>query len=172
MNTLIAITGPESTGKTDLAEALSAAYPRSLVVPEHARAYPTSLAPGYRYHLDDILHIAVRQRHDIGWAARHNGPVFCDSDDLVLYIWIREVFGTTNTPVADWIAEQSFRHTLLCAPDIPWEPDPLRENPHDRDRLFAIYKEELERLERPYSIIQGSGPERLSCAMQALAGLI
>ena len=34
-----------------------------------------------------------------------------------------------------WILDTKDNYTyyLLCRPDIPWEPDPLRENPFDRE---------------------------------------
>ena len=35
---------------------------------------------------------------------------------------------------------------IYYKPDIPWESDPLRENPYDRIKLFEIYKMELDNL--------------------------
>jgi nicotinamide riboside kinase len=164
----IAITGPESTGKSDLAEALGLSIPGSLVVPEAARSYLESLPSGYRYALNDVLAIASQQHAMLKAAAAHPGIALCDSDYIVLYIWIREVFGVSDTPVASWMREEQFGLTLLCAPDIPWQADPLRENPHDRDRLFLLYKNELENLQRPYQIISGRGKQRLQGADQRL----
>jgi nicotinamide riboside kinase len=168
MNMRIAITGPESTGKSDLAEALGLSIPGSLVVPEAARSYLESKPAGYRYTLDDVLAIAAQQHAMLRAASAHPGIVLCDSDYIVLYIWIREVFGVSDTPVATWMREEQFGLTLLCAPDIPWEADPLRENPHDRDRLFLLYKNELENLHRPYQIVSGLGEQRLQVALSAL----
>jgi nicotinamide riboside kinase len=53
------------------------------------------------------------------------------------------------------LTAQHFDHYFLCAPDIPWEPDPLRENPSDRDRLFEIYQRELVAFNRPFTILKG-----------------
>jgi len=171
MNMRIAITGPESTGKSDLAEALGLSIPGSLVVPEAARSYLESKPSGYRYTIDDVLAIATEQHTILGAASSHPGIVLCDTDYIVLYIWMREVFGVTDTPVATWMLEEQFVLTLLCAPDIPWEADPLRENPHDRDRLFHLYKNELENLHRPYRIVSGLGEQRLRVALSALEQL-
>jgi nicotinamide riboside kinase len=164
----IAITGPESTGKSDLAEALGLSIPGSLVVPEAARSYLESKPPGYRYTLDDVLAIASQQHAILRAAATHPGIALCDSDYIVLYIWMREVFGVTDTPVAAWMREEEFDLTLLCAPDIPWEADPLRENPHDRDRLFELYREELKKLNRPFQVVTGLGEHRLWSVKSAL----
>jgi nicotinamide riboside kinase len=43
----------------------------------------------------------------------------------------------------------------LCAPDIPWEPDPLRENPLNREMLFGLYLEQLEKYGRNFTILTG-----------------
>jgi nicotinamide riboside kinase len=168
MNRRIAITGPESTGKSDLAEALGLSIPGSLVVPEAARSYLESKPAGYRYTLDDVLTIATRQHEMLRAAAAHPGIALCDSDYIVLYIWIREVFGVSDTPVTAWMREEQFDLTLLCAPDIPWEADPIRENPHDRDRLFELYKAELENLNRPYQVVNGLGELRVRGALTYL----
>jgi nicotinamide riboside kinase len=50
---------------------------------------------------------------------------------------------------------QQFDHYFLCAPDIPWEPDPLRENPLNREMLFGLYLEQLEKYGRNFTILTG-----------------
>jgi nicotinamide riboside kinase len=58
---------------------------------------------------------------------------------------------------------------LLCSPDIPWEADVLRENPHDRHRLFSLYEKELQHYGFPYIVLSGSEAERLETANEALS---
>ena len=45
---------------------------------------------------------------------------------------------------------------LLCAPDIPWIPDPVRYNGSDaiRQELFERYEREIQALDIPYYIIR------------------
>jgi len=57
-------------------------------------------------------------------------------------------------------ASEEFDHYFLCKPDIPWEEDPLRENPKDRERLFFIYENQLKELNLPYSILFGNIDQR------------
>ena len=57
---------------------------------------------------------------------------------------------------------------LLCSPDIPWEFDPQRENPHDRLNFFNIYKRKIEELNVDYVIIKGTMSERLKMIEQSL----
>ena len=45
---------------------------------------------------------------------------------------------------------------FLCSPEgIAWEADPLRENAHDRDRLFTIYEKNLIVYQKTYVILWG-----------------
>ena len=54
----------------------------------------------------------------------------------------------------------------MCKPDITWQADVQRENPNDRNELFEIHKDELERLGHKYFIIEGE--ERLQQAIQKI----
>lgn len=58
---------------------------------------------------------------------------------------------------------------LLCNTDLPWEADPLRENPDDRDKLLMMYKYELESRNLPYALISGTGDARSKMAIEAIA---
>jgi nicotinamide riboside kinase len=53
------------------------------------------------------------------------------------------------------VQNQQFDHYFLCKPDIPWEPDELRESEHERDQLFAIYEQMIIELGWNYTIVCG-----------------
>jgi nicotinamide riboside kinase len=58
---------------------------------------------------------------------------------------------------------------LICSPDIPWEPDIVRENGGDaRLYLFDRYCEEILKLGCAYSIISGTGEARMQSALKAI----
>ena len=57
---------------------------------------------------------------------------------------------------------------LLTYVDIPWEDDPLREHPHEREMLFNLYEDELKRLKVPYAIIKGTPEERVKQAIKVI----
>lgn len=163
----IAVVGPESSGKSTLcsllAERLEA--PR---VDEFARAYLGRL--GRPYVEGDLLHIA---RGQCAWedaaALRARRLIVCDTDMITIRIWSEEKFGRCHPWIIQQSEHRSYDLWLLCAPDIPWEADPLRENPHDRDRLFEVYEKMLIRLGKPYRIIRGAHEERLQAALLAIA---
>ena len=93
--------------------------------------------------------------------------------DLINYkIWFEEVFGHCPPEILEAIEQETSHVYLLCAPDLPWEPDPLRENPHDRGRLFELHRAEIEKLGRRYEIVHGIGEERLKNAEAAFKKLI
>jgi nicotinamide riboside kinase len=58
---------------------------------------------------------------------------------------------------------------LLCSPDIPWEPDPLREHPEQRHELYLRYLAALVDMKADYTIIKGTDvKDRLKQAIRAI----
>ena len=53
------------------------------------------------------------------------------------------------------------RHYCLCDSNIPWQADPRRENPHNRDELFDLYLKKLKEYELDYKIVKGEPRQRL-----------
>lgn len=159
----VAVTGPESTGKSWLASKL-AVYYGCLWVPEFARTYLINL--GRKYTLEDVEYIAQRQNQLIRSAMAKESPVlFADTEMLVCKIWSEFVFGHCPVSIASLTESQQFDFYLLCDIDLPWEPDPLREHPDKRKELFSIYQDELTRRKWPFAIISGTGNQRLDNAI-------
>ena len=62
---------------------------------------------------------------------------------------------------------------LLCSPEgIEWQPDPLRENPDDRDRLFNIYEKNLNFYKQNYFILRGGKQQRFTEAVKIIKRLL
>lgn len=163
----ITITGPESSGKTTLTRKLANVFAR-LWVPEYAREYIDQLGRPYRE--SDLLAIARGQvaRED-EYAQKTNGLLFCDTSLEVIKIWSEFRFQRCHP----WILEQLEKRQpdlyLLCAPDLPWEYDPQRENPDDRDALFDIYQKAL--VGKRAVEIRGLGENRTQSAIEAVQSL-
>jgi len=157
MQVKIAITGPESSGKTTLAKSLNNYYKNSIMVHEFAREYLKSIKRQYNY--DDLLNIAKGQKKKEEKANRTNKKIIISDTNLqVIKIWSLDKFKKCD----NWIlrTEEKYTHYLLCKPGIKWEADHLRENPLDRDRLFKLYLKDLQG--KPFTIISGNKQSRLS----------
>lgn len=162
----VAVTGPESTGKSELCNLLNARL-GGLVVDEFARQF-LEQHPG-AYTFETVEYIAREQlRLQQDAFAQQPKYVFCDTDMLVIRVWMEHVFGRCP----DWIVEEShkpvFDYTLLMNIDLPWVDDPLREHPHQRAALLAHYQRLLAETQRPYTLISGSNTLRLENALKAL----
>jgi nicotinamide riboside kinase len=163
----VVITGAECSGKTTLALDLA----RHLGVPwvaEYAREY---LAGRAGYAAADLVAIAAGQERA---EAGTPGPlIVADTDLLVIRIWSEVRFGGRDpgldAAISRMLAASRRRFYLLTRPEMPWEPDPLRENPEDRDALHARHAELLEALGVPHTELAGSRSERLGHALAAIA---
>ncbi len=162
----IAITGPESTGKSDLARKLAAHY-KTVFVPEFARSYIEQL--NRPYNEDDILLIAKKQLQTEKEAiAKADHYLFCDTELIVTRIWSLHRYGRCNPWIDQQIQKNSYDLFLLCNIDLPWEYDPQREHPDMRQYFMDWYIRELEAFGFPYHIVSGQGQNRVSSAIKAI----
>ncbi len=157
----VAFTGPESSGKTTLANLLAEFYTTSFIS-EYAREF---LKDKKDYSQEDLDTIAKKQ---VALCLESLDPlVISDTEMAVIYIWSLEKFKIVSPTIQSLLEEQNFDHLFLCAPDIPWEKDELRENPFDRQRLFELYNDLLVKKRISFSIINGDLNTRfLACKKQ------
>lgn len=149
----VIVTGPESSGKTTLCKSLSKHLNLSFTK-EFAREYLNKLNRNYTQ--EDLTDIAKGQLKNELLTSKEEISIH-DTDLITIKIWSEYKYGSCDKWVLEKIEEQKVenRFYLLCKPDIPWEADPLRENPLNRDELFEIYKKELEILGHKYFIVEG-----------------
>lgn len=160
----IAITGPECSGKTYLAEHL-AKYYEGCWVPEVAREYLPAL--GRKYRFDDLLNLSRLQlaEEEKTMHACAGPAVFCDTELINIKIWSEYRFGKVHEEIIHNIQNSAYDFYFLMYPDIPWEYDPLRENPDDRLELFERFETELNQFGKTYHIIQGGLHQRIHDAI-------
>lgn len=162
----VALTGPESTGKTTLSRLLAEHY-RTAWAPEYARHYLEERGP--RYTLADLEEIARGQldaeASAVATATRQGRPLmFCDTDLLVIKIWAEHAFGACPEWILRQIELQRYDLILLLNVDLPWEPDPLREHPNHRQYFFELYQRELRDQFANFAEISGTPDQRLEAA--------
>jgi NadR type nicotinamide-nucleotide adenylyltransferase len=159
----IAITGPESTGKSVLSQQLAAHY-HTVWVPEYAREYLAFI--GRPYVESDILEIAKGQlKNEKTALSAADSFLFCDTELIVTSIWSEVKYHRCDPWISENIKENPYDLYLLCNIDLPWEYDPLREHPGQRQFLFDYYTRELENTGRPFRVVSGFGIERLNNAI-------
>ncbi len=165
----IAITGPESTGKSWLASGLAAHY-NTAFVPEFARGFIDQLGRPYEY--DDLLQIAKGQLSaEAKIEKQARDCMFCDTELIVIKIWSLHKYGKCHPFILEQIEQKRYDLYLLCDVDLPWQYDEQREHPHLRQYFFNWYRKELEDYGFNYSVVSGQGEERLMSAVNAVESL-
>jgi nicotinamide riboside kinase len=164
MNIQFFITGAESTGKSTLTSALALRF-RATGVAEYARGYLEQLGRPYNYH--DVEKIARKQLELIR-CHRDEPLVFFDTCLINLKVWFREVYQRVPSWLEESIPVYGSGIYILCEPDLPWEFDPLRENPHRREYLTIEYEKEIVLAGFDYFRVNGVGDDRLMRAAEGV----
>ena len=158
----IFITGAESTGKSTLTEQLSKHF-NVPCVPEFARDYISSL--NRPYDISDLKIIGKEQIFQIRENHSKNLVLF-DTGLVITYVWYEVKYGY----VPNWLQQALPVHGngkyLVCEPDLPWEPDPLRENPTLREELNSRYIRIIRDYGFEWDLVKGSGKERFAQAVR------
>jgi nicotinamide riboside kinase len=176
---IVCVTGTESTGKTTLATAL-ARYFDAPLVPEIAREWLTPRTqrgeggqPSEAYGPMDVLAIATAQEAAESSLLATGAPlIFADTDQVVMSVWWEVRYGGSHPAIVEALARRSPRAYLLLEPDVPWQPDPLRETAAGRELLHAYYRTRLMRDAFPFKAVSGLGDQRLQSALAAVASWI
>ena len=186
----IVVIGPESSGKTTIAEHIAAHY-GCVLVTEFARDYLDYLQRPYEQ--EDLLTIAqgqtdaeqsarvkIRLKANSKFSSRFKTKaqptdlIICDTDLRVIRVWSMWKYNSCEAWIETQIKTIKTDLYLLCKPDIPWMPDPLRENPDPADlqALYELYKADLERDGQKYVEIEGDGKVRLAAAVRAVSRVL
>ncbi len=164
----IAVTGPESTGKTtlaaQLAEALNCPWRK-----EAAREYLEKL--GRAYEEADLYAIHLQQQAaEEKLLVQAPGILVLDTEETVLRIWSEEKYKRCDMRILQSLSINLPDLYLLTGIDLPWEPDPLREHPdpQDRLRLWKMYLDAVIASGVPWAVVEGKKGARLESALRAV----
>jgi NadR type nicotinamide-nucleotide adenylyltransferase len=163
----VAIVGPESVGKTTLAEQL--AHDLDTVwVPEYGRAY-TDGRDARELSLADFEAIA---RGQVCWedeaASRANRVLICDTELHTTCTWSDLIVGSRPPWLTAAAAARSYDLILLLDDDLPWVDDGTRVlsalRREHRDRI----RDELVAADRRFVLIRGDGEARRAAALRQI----
>jgi NadR type nicotinamide-nucleotide adenylyltransferase len=169
----IALYGPESTGKTRLAEKLAAHFGAPLVA-EYAREFWDENGI---ITLEDIPGIAREQwRREDAAAATAGRLLICDTEALTTVLWSDLLYGTCPDDIRRG-AERRCRDYalyLLLDIDVPFAPDPQRcfPDPADREKCRRVWRGALERRHLPFALITGDWAAREQRAITLVTALL
>jgi HTH-type transcriptional regulator, transcriptional repressor of NAD biosynthesis genes len=148
--------GPESTGKTVLARNLAAAY-QTEFVPEVAR----ELISSNEFSVADIIHIGQEQTLRIKrMEKRANRILFCDTDLITTQIYARQYLGMVPTELIMLEREIRYDQYFLFDFDVPWVADGLRDLGNQRQKMYDIFRDELEKRRISYVPVSGNFEDR------------
>ncbi len=169
----IAVYGPESTGKTQLATRLAAHFDAPLVA-EYARERWDQQGV---LTLEDMLPVAHEQwRREDAAAAGAGRLVICDTDALTTMLWSDLLYGTCPAELRRGAEKRCKDYALYLLLDIdtPFAPDPQRcfPDPADREKCRRIWRGALERRGLPFVDIRGDWPTRAATAIAAVQALL
>ncbi len=159
----IVLVGPESTGKTTLAKALATHF-NTVWVEEYIREFSQQRfeSEGKSVEHEDLLTIAKEQISlENKTQKQANRFLFCDTNLLQTKIYAEIYFGNSPAFLDKCVEEFEYDLYFLTDIDVPWEEDPVRDAPLEREKHFDFFKKRLTELDKPFVVISGDEDERL-----------
>lgn len=165
----VCLIGPESTGKTELAQRLA----QHLKVPwsgEFAREYAEKRNNQLTY--DDVEPIAKGQIETENRELRTGNALIKDTDLISTVVYSRYYYGR----VPDWIVTDARKRKadlyLLMDTDVDWAEDGARDAPGDaREDLFDAFRAALDEFDARWVIVSGDWEERFQRALREILTL-
>lgn len=169
----IALYGPESTGKTTLAEQLAEHF-QSGWVPEFARDYLQEKWDRSKEicQPEDLLPIAIGQMKLENKALSETGKyLFADTNLMCTKVFSEIYYGFCDAVLDRAARKHKYDLFLLTDIDVPFEKDDLRDKPEEREMLIQKFEEALIENKKPYILLSGNKEERLQKAIAILEDL-
>jgi len=170
----VVVTGSECTGKTTLAGDLARQF-GTVWVAEYAREYLDRKVATTGLPLDerDVEPIARGQivAEDRG-AATAKRLLVLDTDLVSTTVYARHYYGACPAWIDQAARDRRGDLYLLCDIDVPWVADSVRDRPHHREHIHALFVEALDTLGAPYVLIRGSWAARLTTAVAAVSEVL
>lgn len=165
----IVLMGPESSGKTTLANALGQAL-RTTVAPEYGRTYCDFFGEPDE---DGLRLIAHGHAASTAAALRQANRVLVeDTDAAMTQVWA-DMFGAKRDRVveAHWTAPDLY---VVCNIDVPWEADGQRWFPQQEQRLDFLDRclKEVKRRGVPHVLVSGSVQTRTKAVLKTMQRLM
>ncbi|MFJ2692838.1 AAA family ATPase [Pseudomonas sp. NPDC087336] len=170
---VLVLAGPESSGKSWLANEIHANF-GGILVGEYVRYFIDNEARLTSY--EDITPIALGQ---LTWEdeARAKQPslLILDTHLLSNMLWSRTLFGDCPTWIEQTLQERHYDLHLLLSPEtVAWHDDGQRCQPQlaERQAFFQASRQWLDLHRKPFQVLQGDWQQRKDAAFDAVARLL
>jgi len=165
----VSILGAESTGKTQLVQALARALRTQgqtvHVVPEYLRQWCDEHARTPQAHEQ----MAIAQHQAQAVLQFTGGIVLADTTPLMTAIYSHYIFQDSSLYAMALAHQQLYDMNLLTGLDLPWVADGLqRDGPQAREAVDAMLRQALQQAPLSHKVIYGQGDERVHNALLAL----
>jgi HTH-type transcriptional repressor of NAD biosynthesis genes len=153
---LVCFYGPESTGKSTMAQHLSKIY-KTEYVPEVAR----EMIESNDITLEDIIRIGREQTQRILEKAKTaNRILFCDTDLITTQIYSQHYLKQVPEVLYELEDLVKYDKYFLFDIDVPWVADGLRDLGKVRKEMYDVFKNELDKRNVCYVNVRGTFEER------------
>lgn len=167
--------GPESTGKTTLAEMLAKHYD-TLWVEEFMREYLQEKWDKQKKVCEpkDMIPIAEGQiKRENELTNKANKLLICDTDLLELKVYSEAYYqGYCHPKLLKHALNNLYDLYFLTYIDVPWTPDDLRDKPEDRIGMYNRFEAALKNSKKPHVILKGDLNERFKTAVERIDELL
>ncbi len=165
----VVLIGPESSGKTVLAEQLAQHF-ETTWVPEYLRVFFDEKQAVFEENMQEIAQKQLKsEENGLKMAQR---AIFYDTNCMTLKVYHQLYFDSEPFWFNTLFKKENYDHYLLLKPDIPWVDDGQRDMPHRREELFKLFEQELQAIEADYTIVHGDFQSRTSMAIQKVSELL
>lgn len=179
----VVLIGPECSGKTTLAASLADTFDAPWT-PEAARRFAeTSTTPLSLQTVGPIAQLSIALEDEVVADARAaasagHAPapaptlLIRDTDLVSTVVYSYHYYGVCEPWIEAAALERRADLYLLCAPDLPWTPDGIRDRPDAREALHAEFAERLDLMQATVVRISGLGAARETAAVVAVRELL
>ena len=167
----VVLIGPESVGKSTLAEQLRKSIIRYPFLPEYGRPYEIFREPGYykNHEFEDIISVHAAHRKAL---LPFSGPIFVeDTDELATAVWAEMLMGK-RLPSVEKKINLPYLY-LLLDPSVPFISEETRYfNNEKRVEFFNKIKAKLDYLQASYTTIKGPWSTRNQASKKIIKKLL
>lgn len=147
---------------------LLAKYYKVAWVPEYARYYCENLTTAYTLQDEVNMYYGQIALEDAILTTTGSDFIICDTTFVTVKIWSDAMLGETPQIVLDALPKRPYDLYLLMDIDLPWEDDPLRDFPNQREHFMEVWHKEVKALNATYVVVSGLGDARFENAKQAV----